>query len=176
MNKQSCFELGYISKPFGLKGQVSVVLDVDNPTHYKKIESVFVETDEVLIPFFISELKMDNQGRVTLHFEDISDVEQAGELKGCKLYLPLDMLPKSKGEDIYLHEYIGLQVIEDEKELGVITDYNEASSQIILVMEYQSKEVLFPLIDQVVTKIDKGANKIFVTLPDGLLDVYLSEE
>ena len=119
---------------------------------------------------------MDHQGRITLHFEDVSDVDQAGDLKGCKLFLPLDMLPASKGEDIYLHEYLGLQVIDDGNELGKIVDYNEASAQIILVMEYQSKEVLFPLIDQVVTKVDKGANKLFVRLPEGLLDVYLSED
>jgi 16S rRNA processing protein RimM len=43
-------------------------------------------------------------------------------------------------------------------------------------MEYKSKEVLFPLIDEVVTKVDKGAQKLFVQLPEGLLDVYLSEE
>jgi 16S rRNA processing protein RimM len=119
---------------------------------------------------------MDHQGRITLHFEDISNVDQAGELKGCKLFLPLNMLPESKGEDIYLHEYLGLQVIDNENELGKIIDYNEASAQIILVMEYKSKEVLFPLIDEVVTKVDKGAQKLFVQLPEGLLDVYLSEE
>jgi 16S rRNA processing protein RimM len=176
VNKQSCFELGYIAKPFGLKGQVTAVFDVDNPNIYKKLESVFVETDGTLIPFFVQELKMDHQGRITLHFEDVSDVDQAGDLKGCKLFLPLDMLPKSKGEDIYLHEYLGLQVIDDGIELGKIVDYNEASAQVILVMEYQSKEVLFPLIEQVVTKVDKEANKLFVQLPEGLLDVYLSEE
>lgn len=176
MNKQSCFELGYIAKPFGLKGQVSVVFDVDDLSNYKKLESVFVETNETLIPFFITDLKMDHQGRVTIHFEDVSDVEQAGELKGCKLFLPLDMLPESKGEDIYLHEYIGLQVIDEGKELGEIIDYNEASAQVILVMNYQSKEILFPLIDQIVTKIDKKANKLYVNLPEGLLDVYLNDE
>ena len=176
MNKQSCFELGYIAKPFGLKGQVTAVFDVDKPSYYKKLESVFVETDGVLVPFFIEELKMDHQGRVTLHFEDVSDVDQAGELKGCNLFLSLDMLPASKGEDIYLHEYIGLQVIEGNEELGKIVDYNESSAQVILVMEYQSKEVLFPLIDQIVTKVDRSANKLFVTLPEGLLDIYLSEE
>jgi len=176
VNKQSCFELGYIAKPFGLKGQVTAVFDVDNPTIYKKLESVFVETEGTLIPFFVEELKMDHQGRITLHFEDVSDIDEAGDLKGCKLFLPLDMLPESKGEDIYLHEYLGLQVIDNDKELGKIIDYNEASAQIILVMEYQSKEILFPLIDEVVTKVDKGANKLFVDLPEGLLDVYLSEE
>jgi 16S rRNA processing protein RimM len=176
VNKQACFELGYIAKPFGLKGQVTAVFDVDNPLTYKNLESVFVETDNTLIPFFVEELKMDHQGRITLHFEDISNVDQAGELKGCKLFLPLDMLPESKGEDIYLHEYLGLQVIDNENELGKIIDYNEASAQIILVMEYKSKEVLFPLIDEVVTKVDKGAQQLFVQLPEGLLDVYLSEE
>ena len=176
MDKQSCFELGYIVKPFGLKGQVTAVFDVDVPAYYKKMESVFVETDGMLIPFFIEELKMDHQGRVTLLFEDVSDVDQAGDLKGSKLFLPIDMLPPSEGDDIYLHEYVGLKVINDGEELGEIVSYNETSAQIILVMEYQSKEVLFPLIDEIVTKVDPAAKSLYTSLPDGLLELYLSEE
>jgi 16S rRNA processing protein RimM len=57
VNKQACFELGYIAKPFGLKGQVTAVFDVDNPLTYKNLESVFVETDNTLIPFFCRGVK-----------------------------------------------------------------------------------------------------------------------
>jgi len=41
-------------------------------------------------------------------------------------------------------------------------------------MMYQNKEVLFPLNDQFVTSIDKKSKIIHVDLPEGLLDIYLS--
>jgi 16S rRNA processing protein RimM len=52
MDKQKCFELGYITKSFGLQGQVTAIFDVDQPELYKKLESVFVEVNSALIPFF----------------------------------------------------------------------------------------------------------------------------
>jgi 16S rRNA processing protein RimM len=53
MDKQKCFELGYITKSFGLKGQVNAVFDVDVPLMYRELESVFIELNEVLVPFFL---------------------------------------------------------------------------------------------------------------------------
>ena len=57
----------------------------------------------------------------------------------------------------------------------MITSYSESGTQIILVMDYEGHEVLFPLVDQIVLNIDKKANQLTVRLPEGLIDVYLSE-
>jgi len=175
MDKQSCFELGYITKSFGLKGQVNAVFDVDEPIAYKELESVFLEIEGALIPFFIEEISIDRNNRITLHFEDITSQDEANELKGSKLFLPVDLLPPSEDDDLYLHEYVGLDVFEKEELLGKIISYTEAGAQIILAFEHQGKEVLFPLKDEIVTRVSKKENRMEVNLPDGLLDVYLSE-
>ncbi len=175
MDKQSCFELGYVTKSFGLQGQVTAVFDVDQPDLYKKLESVFVEVNSTLIPFFVSSLKLDYQDKIIIKFDDIDNQDQANELKGSKLFLPLDFLPESENDDPYLHEYVDMDVVEDGKGLGKITSYSESGTQIILVMDYEGHEVLFPLVDQIVLNIDKKANQLTVKLPEGLIDVYLSE-
>jgi 16S rRNA processing protein RimM len=175
MDKQKCFELGYITKSFGLKGQVNAVFDVDVPLMYRELESVFIELNEVLVPFFIEEISIDRNNRITLHFEDVTDQDEANELKGSKLFLPVDLLPPSPDDDLYLHEYVGLEVFENDKLLGEITGYTEAGVQLILTFEHKGKEVLFPLKDEIVTRVSKKENRIEVKLPEGLLDVYLSE-
>ena len=40
-------------------------------------------------------------------------------------------------------------------------------------MRYQGQEVLIPVVDELVGHADMEARKIFVNLPEGLLDVYL---
>ena len=175
MDKQSCFELGYVTKAFGLQGQVTAIFDVDYPELYKKLESVLVEVNATLVPFFVSSLKLDYQDKIIIKFEDIDNQDQANELKGSKLFLPLELLPESENDDPYLHEYVGMDVLEDGKKLGEITSYSESGTQILLVMDHQGYEVLFPLIDQIVLGIDKKANQLVVKLPEGLIDVYLSE-
>ena len=52
----------------------------------------------------------------------------------------------------------------------------DSGSQDLIAMQYQEKEVLIPLTDEVVTKVDKPSKTIYTTLPDGLLDIYLSDD
>ena len=64
MNFEGYFYLGKIAKLHGYKGEVSLFLDVTNPSDYHQLERVFVDVDGVLIPFFIEHLKPKNKGFV----------------------------------------------------------------------------------------------------------------
>ena len=54
MNIDACFQLGYIVKTHGIKGQVVAFFDVDFPEDYEDLESVFLEQKGRLVPFFIA--------------------------------------------------------------------------------------------------------------------------
>ena len=53
MTKNECFNLGYISRRVGNHGELAFILDVDTPARYQKLESVFVDLNNSLVPFFI---------------------------------------------------------------------------------------------------------------------------
>ncbi len=175
MNFESCFQLGYILKTHGLKGELVLVIDADNPQEYSELESVFVEINKKLVPFFMERFQL-NGAKAISKFEEIDSIEQAKGFKGAKLYLPLDFLPELEG-GYYFHELIGFKVIDsNEGELGVISGVFDSGSQDLMAMQYQAKEVLIPLTDEVVTKVDKIAKTIYTTLPNGLLDIYLLDD
>lgn len=54
MNIDDCYQLGYIIKPHGLKGELQLLLDVDSPEDYQNLESVFVRQGQQLVPFLLS--------------------------------------------------------------------------------------------------------------------------
>ena len=58
MTKNECFNLGYIARRVGNHGELAFVLDVDNPSRYNKLESVFVELNNSLVPFFIKKIQV----------------------------------------------------------------------------------------------------------------------
>lgn len=175
MNPESCFELGHILKAHGIMGEVQAVLDVDIPEEYIELESVFVEINQKLIPFFIEDLKLFKGKKALIKFEDVDSVQDAEELQWKKLFLPLKFLPKLEQGKFYYHEIIDYLVVDQKAgQLGKIREVAEAPGQDLIFMEYEGKEVLIPITDEVVLKADHEAKELHVDLPEGLLDIYLN--
>ena len=173
MSRDECYLLGYISKPHGVSGEVCFFLDVDNPAHYKKMESVFIELNKQLVPFFISAVSI-KQNIAIVKLEDVNSEEDADDLVGSSLFLPLSFLPKLTGNRFYFHEIIGFEVIDTKLgPLGKITEVFDMPQQIIAQVIYREKEVLFPVNDLTLKKVDRSNKEFHVELPDGLLDIYL---
>ena len=56
MDLSQCFYLGYVSRVIGSEGRCEIKLDVDQPSDYKKLESVLIlmnSKDQTPVPFFI---------------------------------------------------------------------------------------------------------------------------
>jgi 16S rRNA processing protein RimM len=111
MRKEDCFYLGKIAKKFSFKGEVLAYLDTDEPQLYQNLESVFVELNKTLVPFFIESSSLHKEKFLRVRFEDIQNEEDADEIMGSEIYLPLSMLPKLEGTQFYFHEVIGFDVI-----------------------------------------------------------------
>jgi len=169
-----CFELGYIVKPHGTKGEVQVYLDVDNPEEYAKMESVFVAYGPNLVPFFIENTKAVGKG-IAIKFDEVNSVEEAEKLRSLKLYLPLDVLPQLKSSQFYYHEVILFDVIDENLgPLGKVKEFYLKGNQDLMVMVYQDKEVLIPITDDIILRVNRKEKQLIVNLPAGLLDIYLS--
>ena len=177
MNTEQCYLLGKIVKTHGIKGQVVVFLDVDNPEEYNEMDSVFVEMNRKLVPFFINYLNLYKKNQAIVKFEDIDSIEQASDILQCNLYLPLETLPEIKEEDnFYLHEIIGFQIVDQEKgNLGTVHQVFDTGNQHLINMLYQEKEVLIPLNEQIVSHLNRQTQELFVKLPEGLIEIYLED-
>ncbi len=176
MRVDDCYQLGYVIKTHGLQGEVSILLDVDFPETYENLESVFVASagSETLVPFFVEHLAI-RQNKALIKFEEVDTIEQAEELLKAQLYLPLASLPPLEGDQYYYHEIIGFTVTDREHgQLGTVQDVYESTGQDMIVMQYQEKEVLIPINDDIVQRVDKTQQVVHVTLPEGLLEVYLA--
>lgn len=178
MHVDDCYQLGYIVKPHGLKGEVQIYIESDEPQAYQNLESVFVQQGQQLVPFFIESISMRSE-KAIVAFEDIHRVEEAAPLKGLKLFLPLDFLPELEDDKYYLHELEGFEVFDasNDQSIGVIKGLIEMGPQLTLMVEHVSgKEVLVPFSEELQVSLNKDKKIMSVTVADGLLDLYLSNE
>ncbi|MBT0809788.1 16S rRNA processing protein RimM [Litoribacter ruber] len=176
MNKDNCFQIGYISKVHGLHGEVTVKLDVDDPSQYEDLGHVFLEQKGRLVPYFLEHFVYQTGGKVLAKFEEYDDVNAAGTLVGAGIFLPLNVLPELEDDQYYYHELIGFTVIdENHGELGEIKVLYDLQTQDLIGLDYKGKEVLIPIQDGIITKVDKAEKKVYCHLPEGLLDIYLED-
>lgn len=175
MDIDACFQLGYVIKAHGLKGEVQVFLDTDIPENYKNMESVFIEIDNKLVPFFIEAITLNNN-KAVVKFEDIDTLEQAQYIKGKLLFLPIEHLPQLNDDQFYYHELIGFKVNDKHMGmLGIVKNIYTLPNQDLIAMHYKDKEVLIPVNDAVIVRIDRYKKELVVEMPQGLLDVYMED-
>jgi 16S rRNA processing protein RimM len=151
-----------------------IKLDTDEPEAYTEMESVFVEYDDNLVPFFIERSSLHKSDLLSVKFEDVDTEEDAEDLMKCDLYLPLNLLPELSEDQFYFHEIIGFKV-EDELygTVGTLTGVNDTTTQALFEIEKDGKQVLIPMNDHFLVKVDKKNKTIFVKTPEGLIDLYL---
>ena len=175
MNIDECYQLGHVIKTHGLKGEVNIFLDVDHPSEYQELGSVFVEINQKLVPFFIESIQLKGN-KALVKFEDVDSLEEAEELQSKRIYRPLTSLPGLDEDQFYYHEIIGYQVkdVKGEK-LGVVKNVYTSGAQDLLAIAYQGKEILIPVADEILKKVDRDQEMLEVAIPEGLLEIYLDE-
>jgi 16S rRNA processing protein RimM len=175
MQKEDCFELGHITKTTGYKGLVTAFFDVDIPEYYSSLDLILIDLKEGLIPFMIEEMEYRGKKKFRLKLEGVDSIEDAESLVKKGLYLPLEILPPLEDDQFYYHEVIGWMLVDEKHgDLGEIVAVNDNSSNPLLVVKMNDKEVLLPLIDEFMVKVDRDQQKIIYAAPEGLIELYAS--
>ncbi|RSK35469.1 ribosome maturation factor RimM [Hymenobacter metallilatus] len=178
MTLDDCYELGSIVKPHGLKGFVVATFDVDDLEPYRKLKSVLLELPTApgkLTEYAVEKLQPQSGERALLKLKGIDRIEEAEPLRNAKLWRPLAELPDLADDQFYFHDVIGFLVVDEQLgELGTVETFYELPQQDVLSMRYKGQEVLIPVADELISHADEDARKLYVNLPEGLLDVYLT--
>ena len=174
MNKNDCFFFGKITKTHGLKGELTIKLDVANPADFAELRYILIEDRGNLIPYFIEYQKI-NGDKMFVQLQDVKRMEQAVTFIGKAVFLPNELLPQLDDDEFYYNEIIGFKLIDAEKgEIGAISDVLEYPTQAVIQVMKDKKEILIPIHDDIIQKVDKKAKILNIKAPEGLIDMYLN--
>ena len=168
------FYLGLITKTHGYDGKVVAFIDADNPSDYENTEMVFLNIHGKLVPYFIEERSLKNN-KLIIKFQDVATGEQAADLVKKEIYLPLSALPGLSGNKFYYHEVKGFMVTDEAfGPVGVIEEILDYPAQAVMQVFHEGKEVLIPINDAVILKLDRKKKTVLIRAPEGLLDLYIN--
>lgn len=172
MKKKDCFYLGKIVKKYSFKGELILRLDTDQPEIYENLSVIFIDMGKNLVPFFIEKSLFQKGNHIRIQFEDVYTESDADALLKKEAYLPLKMLPALEGNKFYFHEVTGF-MLEDVHygKVGLIDSINDRSAQPLFVIKTEDSEILIPMVDDFIQKIDRKQKKILVKTPEGLIEM-----
>lgn len=175
MTKDDCYLLGNISRTHANQGELCFWLDVDNPADYLDLESVLIDIDNALVPYFIRKMSLGNKQIAYVSIDDINTIDDARRLVGRDLWLPLTRLPKLEGNKFYFHEIVGFELIDSATgRVGIITNVYDLSGNPLIAADHDGAEVLVPLNDAFIDRLARDERRLYMSLPPGLIDVYLN--
>jgi len=175
MKKEDCFYLGKIVKKYSFKGELLAKLDTDQPELYERLDAIFIQVKNNLIPFFIESSQLHKSELLRVKFEEVDTEADADALLKSELYLPLELLPKLEGNKFYFHEIIGFKIIDKNfGEVGVIKAINDSTAQSLFEVDRDGIEIFIPMNDKFIIEVNRKSKAITVETPPGLIDLYIS--
>jgi 16S rRNA processing protein RimM len=90
------------------------------------------------------------------------------------MYLPITGLPPLNDNQFYYHEIIGYRVTDQTHgDIGIIEDVLDLPHQALFQIRFGEKEILIPVVDEIILKIDKRQKLLLIRAPEGLIEIYL---
>ena len=167
-------KLGKILSAHGLTGELLLEHTLGKASSLKKVEVLFIEDyKKALLPYFVTSSRKKTADAVFISLEGINTRERAQQLVSRAVWIPEELYHQLASKNAPAN-LLGYQIVENDKEIGLITEVIEQPQQLVCKVFIQEQEVLIPLHEDTLLSIDHVAKKVIVQLPDGLLDIYLS--
>ncbi|MDD3371155.1 MAG: ribosome maturation factor RimM [Alphaproteobacteria bacterium] len=120
---------------------------------------------------FKIEQKSATKDLFVVSIEGINNKEDADQLRGDKIYIPRAVLPKTKKNEYYEADLIGLTAIDSEgKDYGpVLGLYDFGGGTFLEIGKTRKDSFMLPFRDGFVPQVDIKAGKIVIAVPEGWL-------
>lgn len=145
--------VGYITGPFGLKGEVKIKSDINHTDMIFKSGNKLYIDDETYI---INTVRYHKDNYLIL-FNDLDDISKVENLFKKDVYINRDEFNLSD-DDYFISELYNLEIYESNVLIGKVEDILLNKKNIYI----KSNDLIIPLIDKYIEKIDVKSGKICV--------------
>ncbi len=165
--------IGKIVAAFGLKGELILQHGLGVKTNLKDVKVIFIEQVKgSYLPYFVESSKAKDETEMYVKTEGLDSREAARPILHKQVWLTDQDFRKLAGSSSPI-ALLGYTLVNDGEAVGVIEEVIEQPHQVLLRIDYKNKEALIPLHQETLDKIDRKKKEVHVTLPDGLLEIYL---
>jgi 16S rRNA processing protein RimM len=159
-----------IGAAHGLRGEVRLFVDADDPLSVKKLGPFDDAAGER--QFKIAALR-EAKDHLLVRFEGVSDRTEAERLTNLELYVPRERLPDTEdARTFYQTDLVGLRAETTKGEtLGeIVAVSNFGAGDLLEVKPAAGTTFLVPFADAFVPEVDLASGRVVIELPEDFFD------
>ena len=166
------FKIGKFAASHGLSGELVLVHNLGKKTALKDLETLFIEeSKDNFMPYFITAATAKNDAEVYVTLEGIDNKELARKYTPKEVWMAAEDFNKFAAKSAPI-SMLGYDLMDGETNLGEIIEVIEQPHQILCAILYNGNEALIPVHENNLVKMDQKNKKVYVEVPDGLLEIY----
>ena len=167
---EQLLQVGVITQPHGVRGEVKVFPTTDDPVRFKKLKKVILDTGKEKLDLEVEHVKFFMQF-VIVKFKEFDNINDIERYKRCPLLVTRENPVPLEEDEYFVADMIGMKVItEDGTEFGTLSDVMETGANDVYVIDSKEHgEVLMPAIKECVLNVDMESGIITVHLMNGLI-------
>lgn len=172
MKKDDHYALGSLLKTSGIKGEIILKFTNDCPEEIQKLESIFIDIDNKLVPFFIEGIRPKSSNAATVKLEGLDDEFRSSEFIGAEFYVSYDQANELQIESNEYIDVVGYSVFnQNNKLIGKVLEFLDIPENPLVNIQSEKGEILIPVKDELIIEINDRAKEIHLTIVEGLLDM-----
>ena len=167
------FKSGKLVAVHGLKGELVLKHELGKKSSLKDVKAIFIEDKkDSFFPWFVESTRIKTDDETFLKLEGIDTKEAAAKLSQKEIWLTEEDFKRLSAKSAPAN-LLGYMVINNKEKLSEILEVIEQPHQLLCRIELNKKEVLIPINESFLKKIDHKKKEVIVELPEGLIEVYL---
>lgn len=146
--------IGQVLRPQGIRGEVKVRPDTDDPWRFEEIDFVFLKQQERYSKVRIEDVRVREDG-VYLRLDGASCREDAEKQRGLLLYIDRAHARKLAENETFICDLIGCRAIgTDGEEIGILQDVLQPGGNDVYVIKTPKGRMLLPALLHVVPEVN----------------------
>lgn len=168
---EDLLQVGVITSPHGVRGEVKVFPTTDDPARFKKLKQVILDDGKNQREMEITSVKF-FKNLVILKFKGLEDRNEVERLRQAKLMVTREHAVKLKKDEYFIADLMDMAVVTDEGEaLGHISDVLQTGANDVYVISREgTPDLLVPAIRDCIKQVDTEQGLMTVHLLPGLRD------
>ena len=169
---EDILQIGVITRPHGVKGEVKVFPMTDDVRRFKKLKKTLLDTGNGYTELECEGAKFFKQF-VILKFKDHDTVESVAKYVRKGIFVTRADAVKPGKDEYFIADLIGMQAVDEESNLkGVIRNVIETGANDVYEIELEdNRTLLLPAIKECILEVDVPEGMMKIHILDGLLDI-----